>query len=584
MARFGLTVGEQEHKYLVFKEAKGLNTQPSREALKEDEQAWLENLMPIGDGFFKAVPNRGATILTSTVTLSQLHQAVLGTVNYEIVFTAAGGALALNLTASSTVTICAAGTFSTGYPALDQWKSERVVFTDPTNGMYSWDGTTFLSPGALVTVSVVAAGTGYTTTPSVTITGTATVTASATAILSGGGVSSISITNSGNGYAVPPAIGFSGGGGTGTTASAYIVPQGMNGQAIAVYSGRVWVFNNRVYSYTAPGSWYDVDTGHAAGSGVITEGSLKERVYAAEALDNYLYVFGDSSILVIGDVKVTASVTTFSITYLSSTTGTTLPFTITAMERAVLFTNREGVYALVGASLQKISKALDGIFPDINFDTTHAHPITGGLVTIYNIQCYAINFHYTGSRNGEANDRHIQALFLDGKWFITSQGDVEFLGPNSINGVQSMYAITDAGLAVRKLYNNTTASISTTFLSALSDLGNPIFDKQVIRAGVQITSSAAGAVTVEIDTETDFELQDLSAQLQPTWVNNSLQVVQWQNSSMNTVIWGTGGFNATDAPFDITGKYLGATFTSDEAGIILHGILMEYVYRASWSR
>ena len=76
----------------------------------------------------------------------------------------------------------------------------------------------------------------------------------------------------------------------------------------------------------------------------------------------------------------------------------------------------------------------------------------------------------------------------------------------------------------------------------------------------------------------------MTAQLQPTWVNNSLQVVQWINSSMNTVTWGTDGFNLTDALFDITGKYLGATVTSNEAGIILHGILMEYVYRAPWSR
>jgi hypothetical protein len=568
--------GEQTHEYLVLKKFRSLNTQPAREALAEDEFAWLENIMPIGNAFAKVVPQVGAPIATVTAAISVKYPATLGTVNYQIAFTTAGGAQAVNLGNSSVVTITAGGTFS-GTPAMDQWKSERIVITD-SSGMYSWDGTLFHSPGTLATISVVTSGTAYTSTPAVVLTGgTVGTTASATAILSGGGVSSISLATVGSGYTAAPAVSFSGGTTATTglsTASAYIMPTGMDGEAIAVYGGRVWVADGRTLSFTSPNTWFDVDTANAAGSSTITEGSLREKIYALEALDNYLYVFGDSSIIIIGDLKVTGSSTTFSQTFLSSTTGTTLPHSITALERAILFVNKQGVYALFGASVQKVSKALDGIFPDIDF----TQEVSAGLAQIYNILCYAFSFTY----NDENATRPIQALLFDGKWFLTSQGALTFIAPATQNGVQSLWGTT--GTDVRQLYANTTATISSTLQTGLYDLGNPIFDKQLIRAAVEWTAPTQAEIDVQIDTETITERDTFSSDSAILWLNNSGAPVVWVNTATATISWISTGFVLADGNFALIGKYLGATITSNSPGIAINGTLMEYVKRGPWSR
>lgn len=576
---FGPNLAEQKHEYLVLKKVKGINTQPSREAIGQDEYAWLENSMPIGDAFIKTVPQVGTSIATLSENLGLIHNAIIGTTAYAITFNTAGGAYAVNVATSAVVTIAVGGTFSTGYPAIDQWKSERVVIVDPANGYFSWNGTLFSSPGSLATISVTVTGSGYTTTPSVVITGgTVGTTASAQAILTSGGVSSVSIVGGGAGYTAAPAITFSGGGGTGTTATAFIMPNGMVGQSIAVYTGRVWVGNNRTLSYTAPNTWYDVDLADAAGSTTITEASLGTRIYALEALDNFLYLFGDSAVVSIGDVKVSGSTTTFSQTFLSSTTGTTLPSTIVAMERAIIFCNKYGVHALVGASLQKISKPLDGLFPDITFDES----TSAGLVQIYNIQCYALNFLYTGLGNGETNNRHIQAVFFDGKWFLTSQSNLSFIAPLSQNGVLSLWGTT--GRDLKRLYSNTTQTIATTLITGLYPLGNPIFDKLVIRAAVEWSAVGLDEITLEIDTENVTQSQTETADAGIIWYNNSNQVIEWQNNALQEVTWVTNGFILSDAMFDIIGKYLGAKLTSNSPAIAINGILMEYVQRAPWSR
>jgi hypothetical protein len=568
--------GEQKHEFLILKKFRSLNTQPSREALAEDEFAWNENIMPIGNAYMKVVPQVGGAIATVTAAIAAKYPATLGTVNYQICFTTAGGAQAVNLGNSSVVTITAGGTF-TGTPAMDQWKSERVVIAD-SSGMYSWDGSLFYSPGSVATISVTTSGSAYTATPAVVLTGgTVGTTASATAILSAGGVSSISLVSVGAGYTTAPAVTFSGGT-TATvglaTASAYIMPTGMGGDAIAVYAGRVWSFNGRLLSFTAPNTWYDVNTANAAGSATITEGSLREKIYAAKALDNYLYIFGDSSIIIIGDLKVSGAVTTYSQTFLSSTTGTTLPHSITALERAILFVNKYGVYALFGASVQKVSKALDGIFPDIDF----TQEVSAGLAQIYNILCYVFSFTY----NDENSTRPIQALLFDGKWFLTSQGALTFIAPATLNGVPSLWGTT--GTDVRQLYANTTATISSTLQTGLYDLGNPIFDKQLIRAAVEWTAPTQAEIDVQIDTETISERTTFSSDSSILWLNNNGNPIVWVNTATATISWISTGFVLADGNFALIGKYLGATITSNSPGIAINGTLMEYVQRAPWSR
>lgn len=71
-------------------------------------------------------------------------------------------------------------------------------------------------------INLRAGGTGYTTAPTVALTGGGGTGATATATVSGGSVTGITVTNPGSGYTSAPTVAFTGGGGSGATAAAVI--------------------------------------------------------------------------------------------------------------------------------------------------------------------------------------------------------------------------------------------------------------------------------------------------------------------------------------------------------------------------
>jgi len=76
--------------------------------------------------------------------------------------------------------------------------------------------------GALAALSLTTGGTGYTTAPTVAITGGGGTGATATAIVSGGAVTGFNITNAGTGYTSQPTVALTGGAGTGAAATAVV--------------------------------------------------------------------------------------------------------------------------------------------------------------------------------------------------------------------------------------------------------------------------------------------------------------------------------------------------------------------------
>ncbi|MBA6132818.1 MULTISPECIES: phage tail tube protein [Pseudomonas] len=83
------------------------------------------------------------------------------------------------------------------------------------------DGTavpTAIAAGSLERVAVTDGGSGYTSAPTVNITGGGGTGAAATAVVDGGEVVAVNITNPGAGYTGTPVIAFSGGAGTGAIA------------------------------------------------------------------------------------------------------------------------------------------------------------------------------------------------------------------------------------------------------------------------------------------------------------------------------------------------------------------------------
>lgn len=619
---------EQKKSYQVVKDFKGINTKANRTSIQETEFAWLENVMPIGFGNLKVVGKQTAVgAITWGGTVYYMGQGNIGGSEYLFAFFTNGGAEYVNLSTNVKSTLAASATFSGSTTQITQWKNERILIIDSTYGYATFDGTNLVRIGSVATITITAAGTGYATPPSVLIgppNETGGVQATATATVGGSAVTSISITEYGTGYTAAPSVyigsqgsvawagstavalgallssggnyymvtvaGTTGstapvhtsgsqtngtatllyvtvnnGSGSGATATATRINQ--PGIAIASFSGRVWIAQNRTIYYTAADSYNDF-TSVSAGNITITDATLHGDIIQIVSANNFLYIFGTDSINVFSDVRVsTTGITLFTNTNISASIGSNLKYSIFAYFRSIFFMNRYGIYALVGATTSKISDALDGVFPGIDFTAG----IYGGQVVINNILCAAFQFVYAG--------RKLQAVFFDRKWFMTYQGEIIVIAPAPVGGQLNMYG-TD-GTSLVKLYSSSTQAIATQIKTALWALNDPIRDKQALKFGVEATvpDTEAGILTITVDNE-NRSSAGISLTNTVNWQNNSGDIIPWLNNSGTAIGWASVGYQLYKYDAQQYGKYLGLTVTSNTPNFVINGFQLEHELRA----
>lgn len=423
---------------------------------------------------------------------------------------------------------------------------------------------------------VINEGSGYTNAANtiVTISGGGGAGATAVPIVVGNVVTQVIMTNQGSGYtnAANVTATVSGGGGNGAVLQAIVNSEPNVG--IASFSGRVWIAAGRSVYYSAAGSYSDF-TSVSAGSVTLTDSTLHGNIIQLLTANNFLYIFGDNSINVFSDVRVTnAGTTLFTNTNVSASVGSELKNAIFPYFRSVLFMNDYGVYALVGSTTSKLSDALDGVFPNIDF----ANPVYAGQVLLNNILCAVFNFRYFDSTftNGY---RFIQAVFFEKKWFISSQGNnIKYVTSVPEAGQIVMYGTS--GNNLYRLYADTSSSIVSRVRTALMPMTDPIRTKQALKIGIEATAPANGTITMlaTVDNENrSSSPYTLSSVI--TWQNNSLQVIPWNNNSGTNIGWGTSGYSLYKTDAQQYGKYLGITVTSTNPGYVINGFEFEHELR-----
>jgi len=670
-----MAAAEQKKSYAVVKNFTSLNTKANRTAIKEDEFAWIENAMPIGHANIKIVPAQSAVkdstgnAITFSNTVSYLTSANIDVNDYVVGFETNGAAQYVKLDSSGTANrgnITAAGTFSASGVSAAQYKNQRVIIGDPSQGLFTWDGANLSSIGSVGLIGIRNAGNGYVTTPSITLsapqelTGNIQATAVATISNVAGSnvVSSITLTNAGQGYTSPPTITIAGGNatvnatavaslitfktgtvsvvmntfGTGYTNSSNITvtigdgngwttratgnaivsggqitqvimsnagagytsnsnvtvvladsssPAGSGATAtgiintdqivdVATFSGRAWVAAGRTVYYSAAGSYSDF-TSVSAGSFTLTDSTLHGNIQGLLSANNFLYVFGDDSINVFSDLRVTSTgATLFTNTNVSASVGTRRIYSIFPYFRSVLFMNDYGMYALVGSTTSKISDQLDGIFPNIDF----TKPVSGGQVLLNNILCAAFSFTYNDPLS---SPRQIQCIFFEKKWFVTSQGSLSYITSVPLSGLINLYGTT--GLDLNRLYGNATAAITSTIRTALMPMGDPIRTKQALKFGIEATLTNAATLNVTVDSEAGSSptyVLDNSV----TWYNNNGTTITWKNNSGTTIGWITSnGYALYKSDAQQYGKYLGLTITSNNSAFVYNTFEFEHELR-----
>lgn len=429
-----------------------------------------------------------------------------------------------------------------------------------------------------VSVLVTSGGTGYTNSSniSLTITGGGGTNAAGIPIISGNIVTQVIMTNNGTGYTNQAniTVSITGGGGSNATAKAIINSELNSG--VQSFSGRVWISSGRTIYYSAAGSYSDFVT-VSAGTLVLTDATLHGNIIQLLSANNFLYIFGDDSINVISDVRVTSAGTTlFTNTNVSASVGTKLKYAIFPYFRSVLFMNDYGVYALVGSTTSKISDPLDGIFTDIDF-TDGA--VNGGQVLLNNILCSAFNFKYTGGLGTSTADRYIQAVFFEKKWFFTSASEtLKYVTSVPISGRISLFG-TD-GTSCVKMYANTTASLNSYVQTSLNPMKDPIRTKQALKIGVEATLDAGASIEITVDSETNTS-PVISLPAGINWINDYQGIIPWSNNLLEEIAWTAGGIGYTLYKSDAKqyGKYLGMTVTSSTQGIVYNGFEYEHELR-----
>ena len=428
-----------------------------------------------------------------------------------------------------------------------------------------------------VSILVTSGGAGYTSAPTVVIGNGSgwTTQAAGTAILSGGSVSQVIMTNSGKGYTNSSNVVVSFTGSATTPATAIAILNNQPIVDVATFSGRTWVAAGRTVYYSSSVSPFDF-TSVSAGSLTLTDETLHGNITAMYSANNFLYIFGDDSINVFSDVRVTSTgATLFTNTNVSASVGTKRSYAIFPYFRSLLFMNDYGIYALVGSTTSKISDPLDGIFPYIDF----SQPVTGGQVLLNNILCAAFNFYVNSSFPlGPAPSRFIQAVFFEKKWFITSQGNgINYVTSVPVGGVVNLYGV--ATTTVYRLYNNTTANVASYIQTALDPMGDSIRTKQALKFGIEATVANAATFVVTVDSESGSS-PPYTLSNSVIWVNRSGATIPWINNSSVVIDWTTqSGYFLYKTDAQQYGKYLGLTQTSNSAGFVVNTYEFEHELR-----
>jgi len=552
------------------------------------------------------------------------------------VTTGAGGVASVNVTSGGTgyttlpgVTFSppttAGGITAQGVATVTAGSVSAVTVTNPGSGYLTAPSVTItggatanavLTTGQVNSITLTNAGAGYTSPPSVTITGggganataisslitfaTGTVSvlitsggagytnaanvvvaftgagsgAAGTAILSGGQVTQVIMTNAGTNYTANTTVAISGGGAT-TSATGIVITNTQPIVDVATFSGRTWVAAGRTVYYSASTSPFDF-TSVSAGSLTLTDETLHGNITAMYSANNFLYIFGDDSINVFSDVRVTSTgATLFTNTNVSASVGTKRTYAIFPYFRSLLFMNDYGIYALVGSTTSKISDPLDGIFPYIDF----SQPVTGGQVLLNNILCAAFNFYVNSSFPlGPSGSRFIQAVFFEKKWFITSQGNgINYVTSVPVGGVINLYAV--ATTVLYRLYNNPTANVASYIQTSLDPMGDSIRTKQALKFGIEATVANAATFVVTVDSESGSS-PPYTLSNSVIWVNRSGATIPWINNSSVVIDWTTqSGYFLYKTDAQQYGKYLGLTQTSNSAGFVVNTYEFEHELR-----
>lgn len=437
--------------------------------------------------------------------------------------------------------------------------------------------------GAITSIPLNTVGSGYTSTPMVYIIGDGNG-ASAIANMAGSTVASITVLNGGAGYtSANTRVFIQGGGGAivapildnAASVRTQVWPTVQAPSTIAVFQGRVWLGAGRNLIYSGTTGFSDFNSANASGQTTITDPDLVHRITALRALNNFLFIFGDNSIKQVGSVTVSAGLTNFSIVTLSSDNGTQFPMSIVSYNRLVLFCNTQGIYAVFGASVEKISDPMDGIFRLVDF----TQEPTAIVDDLFNLHTYQLLVKYKDPNLGT---RSLILVFQQKRWCVVNAGrNVQHMmaAPLTTNPNTQITPYMTSSNDITAMYVDFTTPQPIILQTALSFDGNPFINKRALRAGIgQTITTLGGTLNISLDTEVNSNPFSVNVNNVFTFLNANNQPFSFLNSGAQTFQWilGNPGFQYVMQTVEGSGIYLGMSVTGSFSGANFHSFGIEY--------
>jgi hypothetical protein len=438
MSKLSHTVESETPDLLWLYNFDGVNLRDDRRAINDQECSWLENFIPLGPGNARAIYDNATAIYTASQDIVYDFAFNLGAAFYHALFLSDGSAIQVAVSNGAAVTIAAAATFTITptLPACAQVGAQGIVIVT-SNNYYAWDGTLYsaggVAPGWLLGLSGGAASvqlSGHThsnTTidnftdlitgaPSVLgivvgmsirdFVGNTDIPANTTVLTVNASTYTITISNSAL-LTTSVRLGFE-----------YLMPSGVNGNAVESYMGRIWIMSGNKYLFSSPQNGADFSTAGGGGTVVSSDAFLKTTYMNLKQSNGFLYMFGDGSISVISNVQTsgTPTSTTFSYQNVDRQTGLGWRDAIVPFGNSLCFANPTGVYQLYGGSAQKVSDKIDALFQNAVY--TSVTP-TMFLTVIFNVVCIGIILNTLDPTT--STQRTLMAVWNGDKWFIASQ-------------------------------------------------------------------------------------------------------------------------------------------------------------------
>jgi len=560
----------------------GLNRTAARQRMKDSQLYMNENAQSIGPGQLQTLGPPNTSITTIAQGIATFHDAGLKLAGAEvrriITVNQDGSMSSVDPQTGATVAICGAGTVTTK-ARFTVWNDTPLLIVDPTHGYFSWDGTTFLSYPHVFTgdthTTAVVTNIGSTAgfMPGMHVAGAGVPVG--TTILSVDSPTQITLTAPTTSTVVGDSLTI----GLGAPTSA---------SDIQVFEGRACLLTGpRLITATAPGSFTDFQTADGAVNIPILDSIFSGAITRLLSALELLWIVGPSAVNAVSNLQTggTPLATTFSNTNIVANVGSILPSSVEAFFRTFIFLAPYGVYAIVGATPQKLSDDLDGLFSTfLSFGTDQP----AAVFTVNQVFCWGVLVTY---KDPVLGSRPVVLVFARNAWFLASQG-LTSMSLTWVSGV--LHDHPELG-KIPHLWGTDGTHLFECFEGdgaefhqiqfKLWDFGQFTTRKQMTKLAVEFSSNEPITTTVSAETESASIATSITAQgNRLRFIGAGGVPIQFIGAGAQPLNFVSGGVQIAWGSIDgVAGNYLSVKVAGTSQPFTLSALAMEIDPMGEWT-